>query len=168
MNEIAMASENNLLSPVTRLESMMKELIQIETESVKKIENIDSRTANVEKRMDAWENNAEVTTQQKNQIRRAVSRRVYELLELPPKKHHWTLGHKVVSEKYSRLFHSRCYAEVSKLGHLASPYETTAQKNYNDSIKDIEAWIPANGVTGLKKEADDNATARKIAREQGY
>ncbi len=167
MNDI-MATKKEELTPMVRLESMMKELIQIETGSAKKIENIDQRTTSVEKRMDAWENNTELTTQQRNQVRRAVTRRVYELLELPPKKFDWSTEDRFISEKYSKLFHSRCYSEVSKQGHLMSPYGETTQKNFTEAIKDIEAWIPANGISGLKKEADENALARKIAQEMGY
>ena len=168
MSDVAIVGANHNMTPVMKLEMMMKELIEIESGTAKKVEDLYDWRNSVDSRFDRIENETEVTTQQKNQIRRAVNRRVYELLNLPQKKCDWTIEDKIVSDKYSRLFHSRCYAESSKLGHLASPYESTSRKNYTDAIRDIEAWIPANGIIGLKTEADENAVARKIAREQGY
>lgn len=113
-------------------------------------------------------NNTEVETRQKKQIRRAVTNRVCELLGLPQKKTKWNMEQKLTYEKYGNLFHRRCYSEVSKMGHLASPYEETIKKYYTDAIKDIESWIPLNGISGLKREADENAIVRRTAREQGY
>ena len=112
--------------------------------------------------------NSEVTTQQRCNIRRSVHKHICSMLSIPVNSRDWTLEDRVKSEKYSKIFHQRCYSEVAKKGHLGSPYGTTIAINYLQAIQDIEAWTPSNGISGLMKEADDNATAKKIAREQGY
>lgn len=111
---------------------------------------------------------AEITTEQRRLIKRAVNTQVYKILDLPEHKENLTIEDRVTIRKYSRIFHQRCYAEVSRMGHLGNPYGTTIARNYTQAIRDIEAWTPSNGISGLMKEADDNALARKIAREQGY
>lgn len=158
----------NELSTVTKLENMMQELISININSEKKIDKLSDRVDSVASRMDDFEKNSEVTTQQKNTIRRAVRKQVYTVLGLPEKKSDWSLENKLDAKKYSALFFQRCYSETTHKGHLSSPYETTISQNFTQAIRDIEAWTPSNGVAALKKEADDNAIARKIAEEQGY
>ena len=113
-------------------------------------------------------NNAEITTQQRNRVRKAVNRQVYKVLGLPESRSSWDKEDCVKYKKYSHIFHQRCYAEVTKKGHLSSPYGTTIAQNYIQAINDIEAWTPSNGIDGLMKEADDNAYANRIAKEQGY
>lgn len=151
------ANINTILGVITNVSS---EVADIKTEQTLQGDRIT--------KLEDEARNGEVTTREKRQIKKAVTRRVYELLGIPANKKDWDQPMRVYFKKYSHIFHSRCYAEVSRMGHLASPYEETAKKDYTDAIKDIEAWTPSNGITGLKKESDDNAIARKIAREQGY
>lgn len=158
----------NELSTVQKLEGMMKELITINMETSVKVENIGAKVNAVEQRMNEFENNSELTTQQRNNVRHTVSKQVYKLLELPERKSDWSREDRVKAKKYSQLFHQRCYSEVSKKGHLYSPYGTTISQNYIQAIKDIEAWTPSNSVAGLMREADDNAYATRVAKEQGY
>lgn len=158
----------NELSTITKLEGMMKDLVSISIQSEKKIDAIGTKVNSVEKRMDDFENNSELTTQQRNSVRRAVNKQVYSLLQLPERKCDWSKADKITAEKYSRLFHQRCYSEVAKRGHLAQPYGTTIAQNFIQAINDIEAWVPSQGIDGLKLEADEAAEARRIAREQGY
>ena len=165
MNELSnFEGDNN----VVKLEGMMKELINMSIGTNKKIVELSADVSNLGKRMDDFENNSEVTTAQRNDIRRAVNRQVYMLLEVPARKQDWTLEDRIKVKKYSQLFHQRCYSETSRKGHLASPYGTTISQNFIQAIRDIEAWTPSNGIDGLMREADENATATKIASEQGY
>lgn len=133
--------------------------------------DVDAMKDEIEKvKTDIYEikNEEEVTTQQKKRIRAAVMKQVYLLLNLPLDKRKWTVTDRLVSKQYGSLFFNRCYAETSRKGHLASPYEETTKRNFTDAIKDIEAWTPVNGIEALKKEADDNAIAREIAKKRGY
>ena len=98
--------------------------------------------------------NSEVSTQQKNSLRRAVNKQVCILLGVNPKKNERTDEEIAVMTLYSHIFHQRCYSEVSRLGHLAQPYECTTAQNFIPAIEDIEAWTPNNGIKGLKEEAD--------------
>lgn len=158
MNEIDKSNSN---VPVTqKLESMLKELLSLEIVTSKKVDNIENRLTNVEKRQDQHERETQLTTQQRNTIRRTVTRQVYMLLGLPADKRQWTTSDRMVASKYSNIFHRRCYSEVSRRGHLASPYGDTTQGNFVSASKDIEAWTPSNGIKGLKKEADDNRLAQ--------
>ena len=151
---------NNELSTTQKLETMMRDLISINMDTVKKVDNMDGRISNIEKRTERLENDVQLTTQQRNTVRKAVHKQVIKVLELPDKKSEWKASHYVLSQKYSSIFHARCYVEVASLGHLAKPYGDTTQRNFVDAIKDIEAWIPRNGIDGLKEEADKNRIAR--------
>lgn len=110
--------------------------------------------------------NRVVNKQERRTIRRAVHRRVFELLELPWKvgKEEWTRKQRDDYALYSNQFHRSCYSEVSKLGHLGSPYDETLGKFYDESLKDIEAWYPDCGVDGLKRKAEENMADRERAK----
>ena len=165
MNELI---EKNISDMQAMMQRLMEISISNTNEMKNDLRNMGTKIDTVEKRMDTFENNAEVTTQQKNSLRRAVNRQVCALLRVNPKKHERSLEEQTTYEKYSSLFHRRCYSEVSKQGHLATPYECTTAQNFIQAVNDIEGWIPSNTVEGLKQEADRDAIARKIAREQGY
>lgn len=152
----------NEISTTQKLEAMMKDLISINMETAKKVDNMDTRISSIEKRTEHLENDVQLTTQQRNTIRRAVHNQVLKVLELPERKSEWKAEHYILSQKYSSIFHARCYVEVASLGHLAKPYGDTTQRNFIDAIKDIEAWIPKNGIDGLKEEADKNRIARNM------
>lgn len=150
----------NEISATQKLEVMMRELISINMDTAKKVDGMDNRISNIEKRTQRLEDDIQLTTQQRNAVRKAVHNQVLKILELPEKKSEWELDHYILSQKYSSIFHARCYVEVASLGHLAKPYGDTTQRNFVDAIKDIEAWIPRNGIDGLKAEADMNRKAR--------
>lgn len=150
----------NEISATQKLEVMMRELISINMDTAKKVDGMDNRISNIEKRTQRLEDDIQLTTQQRNAVRKAVHNQVLKILELPEKKSEWKLDHYILSQKYSSIFHARCYVEVASLGHLAKPYGDTTQRNFVDAIKDIEAWIPRNGIDGLKAEADMNRKAR--------
>lgn len=152
---------NNEISTTQKLEGMMRELIGINMDTAKKVDNMDSRISSIEKRTKHLEDDVQLTTQQRNTVRKAVHNQVLKVLGLPDKKSEWDAEDYVVSEKYSSIFHARCYVEVSSMGHLAKPYGDTTQQNFVPAIKDIEAWVPKNGIDGLKTEADKNRMARR-------
>lgn len=158
----------NELSNVSKLEVMMMELVNMQKETINDVKDVKNTVNQVKKRVADIENNYEITTQQRTNIRRTVTKQVYKLLGLPEKRSGWSIEHNITMQKYSQIFHQRCYSETAKKGHLGTPYGTTTTRNYVDAIKDIEAWTPNNGIGGLMKEADDNALARLIANNQGY
>ncbi len=61
--------------------------------------------------------NEEITFSQQQAIQTAVHSRVYQLLGVPIKKSDRTVGDAVVVNRYSQLFHSRCYRDVMNKGH---------------------------------------------------
>lgn len=150
----------NEISVTQKLEGMMKELVSINMDTAKKVDRIEDTVIDLGKRTERLENDVQLTTQQRNTIRRVVHSQVLKILELPARKSDWTAEHYILSERYSSIFHARCYTEVSGYGHLAKPYGDTTQKDYIAAIKDIEAWTPRNGIDGLKREADLNRAAR--------
>lgn len=112
--------------------------------------------------------NEEITYDQQKSIDEIISKTVYSLLGIGLNPTKWSIDERATNKKYGRLFRKRLRYEVSNKGHLAYPYRTTRKGNFVAACKDIEAWIPRYGIEALKKEADDNAEARRIAREQGY
>lgn len=77
---------SNELSTTQKLETMMRDLININMDTAKKVDNMDGRISNIEKRTERLENDVQLTTQQRNTIRKAVHNQVLKVLELPDKK----------------------------------------------------------------------------------
>lgn len=134
----------------------------------KEVEGIKDDVTTIKGEVEQLKYSEEITYEQQNTIDSAISKTVYNLLGVGVNPEKWTVEERTISAKYGRLFRKRLRLEVSNKGHLAYPYRTTKKGNYVSAINDIEAWIPRNGIAGLMKEADDNALARKIAKEQGY
>ena len=110
-----------------------------------------------------------ITRREAGKIRRAVARRVCELLGVPKDKKDRNLEQKIKYEKYSRKLFGVCYAEVSREGHLAkSSYLDTPRRDYDSALKDIEAFSPYCGMGNFYQLCDEDALAKKIANEQGY
>lgn len=124
--------------------------------------------SSVKKDIEELKYSEEITYEQQRSIDNAVSKRVYELLGIGENPSKWTLEERITNRKYGRLFRIRLRMEVSDKGHLAYPFRTTQKGNFTPALKDIEAWSPRYGIASLMKEADDNALAMKIAKEQGY
>lgn len=168
MNNLQTTQLTTLADSISALTTNIQSMVGMVTTMSGELSGVKNDVTTLNDRLDVLENESEVTTREKRQIKKAVTRRVYELLKLPENKREWDVDTKTYAYKYSRIFYGRCYSEVSKLGHLATPYEETARKDFTDAIRDIEAWIPSNGISGLKKEADENAIAKMIATRQGY
>ena len=49
-----------------------------------------------------------------------------------------------------------------------SSYLDTPKREFDSTMKDIEVYIPISGMTAFFEEADKEALAKKIAKEQGY
>ena len=110
-----------------------------------------------------------ITRREAGRIRRAVSRKVCELLEVPVNKRDRNIEQKIKYEKYSRKLFGVCYAEISKEGHLAkSSYLDTPKKDYLLAMRDIEAFVPSCGMIEFYRMCDEDALANRIAKEQGY
>lgn len=134
----------------------------------KKVDSFEESMLRIENRMDGLENREEITYEQQNTIDSLVSQVVYSRLGIGNEPAKWSVKERLINKKYGRLFRSRLRREVSNKGHLAFPFRTTKKGNFVDACKDIEAWQPRYGIEALKREADDNAIADKIAKEQGY
>lgn len=134
----------------------------------KDVETLKSTVDNMKCDIEDIKYNEEITYEQQATIDREVSKTVYKLLGIGNDPAKWTTEERVINKKYGRLFRRRCRLEVTNKGNLAFPYRTTKKGNFIGACKDIEAWVPRNGIESLKKEADDNALANRIAREQGY
>lgn len=165
----------NELSNISKLETMMAQLIEMQTDGQKtmlqtnkKVERLSETVDVMNARVSALETSEEITYSQQNTIDSLVSQIVYERLGISGKPSEWTIEERTINQKYGKLFRKRLRKEVSSKGHLAYPFRTTQKGNFKQACEDIEAWYPRNGIDALKREADDNALARRIAREQGY
>ena len=135
----------------------------------KKVDVLDGRLEQVESTTAYLMNERPVSRSQTGKIRKAISRRVCKLLEVPERKSDRTIAQQVKYEKYSKALFGRCYAEIPNEGHLAkSSYLDTPVGDYDKAMSDIEAFVPASGMTDFYAEVDKIAIARKIAKEQGY
>lgn len=159
---------NSVNMQTQNVNALVGKVGQIEKKVDEMKEEFHGQINGLKKAIDDIKNNGEITTEQRKNIKRKVNAQVYRLLGLPEHKDKFSFEDKVTLQKYGHIFHQRCYAEVSRMGHLGNPFGTTVEKDYIQAVKDIEAWTPSNGIVGLMGEADENAKARKIAQEQGY
>lgn len=135
----------------------------------KKVDMFDQRIISVEKDINFMKNERPIERREAGKIRRKVSERVCELLEVPFKKKDRTLEEQVRYEKYSRQLFGRCYAEIPYEGHMAKgSYLDTPKREFDSTMKDIEVFRPVGGMQNFYEEADKKALAKKIAKEQGY
>ena len=133
-----------------------------------KVDVFDDRMGNIENRMDTLETKEEITYEQQNTIDSLISQVVYSRLGIGSSPSKWTDEEREINAKYGRTFRRRLRKEVSNKGHLAFPFRTTKKGHFVEACKDIEAWIPRNGVDGLMREADATAKANRKAKELGY
>lgn len=135
----------------------------------KKVDSFDEEIQVVKKDINFMKNERPIERREANKIKRAVSKRVCELLEVPFKKSERSLEDQVKYEKYSRKLFGVCYSEIPYEGHMAkSSYLDTPKGYYDAALKDIESFIPFSGMGNFYVEADKEALAKRIAKEQGY
>lgn len=122
------------------------------------VSKINDKVDNLDGRMYQLENNEEITTAQKNEIIRKVSKRAFEII-----------GDDLYEqEKYKQIFIKRLYADAKKYTGLGARTECTKKGDYQRVIDYIEAWTPSCGCANLKRRADEKAMARMYARNSGY
>ena len=114
-------------------------------------------------------NERPINRREAGRMRRRAQRRICELLMVPTNKAERSLEQRIRYEKYHRALFGRLYAEVPNEGHMArSSYLDTPVKNYDAAMADIDSFVPACGMVNFMSEVDKDATAKVIAREQGY
>ena len=110
-----------------------------------------------------------VERREAGKLKRAIGRRVCELLEVPYDKKQRTLEDQIKYNKYSGKLFGRCYTEIPNDGHLAiSSYLDTPIGEFDAAMRDIESFTPHCGMLEFYKQADRDALANKIKKEQGY
>lgn len=153
---------------VGELKGMLQRVLEINIGTSEKVNALDGKVSQMERRMDGFEYNEEITYAQQSTINGLIHKVVYMRLGIGTKPSEWSEEEQLINAKYGRMFSKRLRAEVANKGHLAFPFRTTRKGNFQAACEDIEAWMPRYGVDALKKEADDRARARKAAKEQGY
>lgn len=134
-----------------------------------KVDSLDTRLKDVEKNNEWLMNEQPVSRRQSGRIRRAIARRVCELLSVPVNKSERSTQDQVKYLKYSKPLFGKCYAEIPNEGNLArSSYLDTPTGKFEDAMKDIDVYVPSCGMAEFYAEVDRNAVAKKIAQEQGY
>lgn len=135
----------------------------------KKVDSFETELNSVKKDINFMKYERPIERREANKIRRAVSKKVCELLEVPFKKSERSLEEQVKYRKYSRKLFGVCYTEIPYEGHMAkSSYLDTSKGDYYATLKDIEAFSPSSGMEAFYSEADKEALANVIADKQGY
>ena len=161
-------SQTNGSAEVGEMRGMLQRVLEIGIGTSEKVNALDGKVSKMERRMDGFEYNEEITYAQQQVLTDLIHKTVYSILGIGLKKSEWSEEEQLINAKYFKIFSKRLRKEVSDKGHLAFSFRTTRKGNYKLACEDVEAWDPRYGVEALKKEADDIARARKIAREQGY
>lgn len=123
-----------------------------------RVDDLDVKFNAFEDRMDNYELNEEVTTEQEKTISRIANKRVYEIIG----------SDEFEDVKYHMTFIQNLYSDARKYAFLGSSISTTKKRDYQRVIDYIEAWIPRCGCVELKRKADKRAVAKRKAKELGY
>lgn len=99
--------------------------------------------------------NSEISTEQCKEMKAAVSRRVYKIME-----YHGITDH-AEQKKYSHALHSRCWAECRRHSGIASSYQRTKRRDYDQAMEVIEAWVPSKGFSSIKTRCDEAIAAKR-------
>ena len=102
--------------------------------------------------------NEEITTAQVSSIRNTAEKRIVEILGNDP----------LERQKYFKIFSRNLYTDARKYAGLGSAISCTKKGDFQRVIDYIESWNPKNGCMNLMLKADENAAARKKAKELGY
>ncbi len=109
-------------------------------------------------RMDRLEQKEEISTAQKETLRRSVCNRCYDIIGEDP----------VAKEKYFHSLVKRCWSDTKKEAGVGARYEETKKENFQRAIDYIERWIPKEGCQNFKDAVDIKAEAKRKAKELGY
>lgn len=122
------------------------------------VTDIDSRMAVLGNDIEQLKLNEEITTEQSETVRRCAEKRVVEIIG----------DNALDRQKYFKIFIRKLYSDTKKNAGLGSKIDKTKKGNFQRCIDYIEAWIPSCGCTALKTRADENAKARREAKNLGY
>lgn len=148
-----MHTDDNLLSISDQMKIQSRQL-GVVTHDVDLLKN---NMNTVNEQIYQLQNNEEITTNQRKNIRNAVNERVKTLFPTDLDK-----------ARYRATAYKRCYSDMQRSYGMATPYETTPKCMYQSVMDGIVAWIPHGGVEALKREVDEKAKAKKQARDEGY
>ena len=136
MNQIIETTNN---SDIDEYKGMLHRIIELGIGTSEKVSALDGKVSNMEKRMDGFEFNEEITYAQQNALNGLIHAVVYKRLGIGTKPSLWTEEEQLVNAKYGKMFSKRLRAEVSNKGHLGFPFRTTRKGNFQAACEDIEA-----------------------------
>ena len=98
-----------------------------------------------------------ITEEQANTLKTIVNRRAAEILYYD------------VNEmaKYFRTFVRQLWIYLKGFS-CGAEYRRTRKRNYQTVVDRVEAWIPKEGIQGLKDKVDKKAEAKRKAIQEGY
>ena len=102
----------------------------------RQVDTLAEEQTKMKKDINFMKNERPIDRRESGRIKRAISRRVCELLDVPLKKEDRTVEQRVRYEKYSRKLFGRCYTEIPNEGNLARPsYLDTPKGRYDSAMK---------------------------------
>ena len=152
--ESLMKTSENILKSLSAIGGLLQQTNSVVEEHSEKISNISDHLALYDQRLNKYENDSEITTEQCKEMKAAVSRRVYKILECHG------ITDCTEQKKYSHALHSRCWAECRRHSGIASSYPRTKKKDYDQAMEVIEAWVPSEGFSSIKTRCDEVIAAK--------
>lgn len=135
--ELTKAQSENAAVMIVELNSQRQLLNGL----VNQMNNMSSNIDTLSNRIDIIENQEEIKDEQRMQLLNSAKNRVNEII-----------GNDFIEQsKYFRGFISRLWSDSKQYGGVGSKIATTRKENYQRAINYIEAWIPHEGVSKLKK-----------------
>lgn len=123
---------------------------------------LESKTSNIEDRMNRYENELRVTRPQADSIRRAIHSRACDVLDIKYKDGVVADDSIRSDTVYKPGFISKIYSDARKFSLLGTPYYETARKDYGAVLDYINGWLPQVGVEGYKSYLDARRRAKQL------
>jgi len=153
MNELMQISRNMLAG----INSLGEQMGIVNT----RIGNLEVKTAQIERRMDTYENDLRVTRPQADAIRRAIHAKACEVLDIKYKDGIPTSDSIEADTLYRPGFISKIYSDARKFSCLGTPYYDTLRKDYGTVLNYINGWAPQVGIPGYKAYLDERRRLRE-------
>lgn len=138
---------------ISRTVENAEKIAAIETHSAEQDAHIDDLTTRIGLR----EQSEVLSSSQRKTLRRAVNRRVYELLNLKRVNGKLTNESKRISAVYGPLFYTRIYSHL-KVYFDVSEYADIKAIDFDEARKIASTWRPDEGIEELRREAEENWT----------
>lgn len=147
-----------LAASEARYENIMDEYQKFMKDTAKILARFDDAIKKLQEELLLLKMSEEISTEECNEITYCAKKRVLKLIGDDP----------LNVQKYFTIFIQNLYKDLRRDAGLGYTIQHTKKQNYDKCIDYIQYWYPKEGCYALRHRADQNAQARREAKELGY